>query len=452
MTTATGLLPLRYRSVRLIGRGGMADVYSARDRALEREVAVKVLADRYANDAAIRARFTREALAAARLSGKPYTVTIYDVGESNRSPFIVMEWAAGGTVADRLQRGNVSLSVALEWLDQAAAALDAAHASGVVHRDVKPANLLLSGDDSVRVADFGIASASGLSALTETGTVLGTAGYLAPEQASGRQAGPEADQYSLAIVAYELLAGRRPYQLDGSGAAELVSAARRPVPRITKTRPALPASVDTVFERALAQDPSRRYRSCAEFVATLRDALAGDAAATHVTQPMRAVRGRSQWRLAGPVLLALAAGGAAAALLATTDSQQTRRGDPVRTETAGGTTTKVAAAAPRTTTAASASGGGAPAGRSAAALNLSGYRKMQAGDYRGALPLLQQSVEKLAGTGSTDEAYALYNLAFTRFALGSCNGVADMLDRSEQIQGHRSEIDQLRRRASRGCR
>src|SRR4051794_8857650 len=248
MTTATKILPPRYRSVRRIAHGGMGEIFLATDSTLGRDVAVKVLAERYARDDALRARFTREALAAARLSGDPNTVTIFDVGEWNERPYIVMEHAGGGTVADRIAAGPVAPATALRWLGEAAEALDTAHAKGVVHRDVKPANLLLAGDGSVRVADFGIASAAGLSSLTEAGTVLGTLGYLAPEQAAGEAAGPAADVYSLAVVAYELLSGERPHGRNGgSSTAEALAAMRGPVPPDSRRRPDLPPALAAVF-------------------------------------------------------------------------------------------------------------------------------------------------------------------------------------------------------------
>src|SRR3954447_26021097 len=276
------ILPPRYRSVETVAHGGMGEIYKATDDSLGREAAVKVLAERFAQDDALRARFTREALAAARLSGDPSTVTIYDVGEWNGRPYIVMELATGGTVAERIDDGGTDPAQALRWLEQAAVALDAAHARGVIHRDVKPANLLIARDGSIRVADFGIASAAGLASVTIPGTVLGTLGYLAPEQASGRDVGPAADRYSLAVVAYELLAGERPYERAGTGTGEAAAAARDPVPAISSVAADLPATLDPVFERALAKDPARRYPSCAEFVADLRRAFDEDAGRTHV--------------------------------------------------------------------------------------------------------------------------------------------------------------------------
>src|SRR4051812_6175316 len=305
------ILPPRYRAVETVAHGGMGEIYKATDDSLGREVAVKVLAERFAQDDALRARFTREALAAARLSGDPSTVTIYDVGEWNGRPYIVMELATGGTVAERIDDGGTDPAQALRWLEQAAVALDAAHARGVIHRDVKPANLLIARDGSIRVADFGIASAAGLASVTIPGTVLGTLGYLAPEQASGRDVGPAADRYSLAVVAYELLAGRRPFERD-SGPAEAAAAAHDPVPRLSQTGAGLPPTLDPIFDRALAKDPAARYPSCAEFVGDLRRAFADAAGPTRVwAAPAPARRSRLPWLL-GTVLL-LAAGAAIAA-------------------------------------------------------------------------------------------------------------------------------------------
>ena len=205
MTVQIHILPPRYRGPERIGHGGMGDIYSATDSVLGRVVAVKVLADRYAQDESVRERFTREALAAARLSGEPNTVTIFDVGEHNGRPYIVMEYLAGGSLDDILRaEGARPPEQVFTWLEEAARALDVAHREGVVHRDVKPANLLLDAEGHVHVADFGIASAAGMHSLTMTGTVLGTAGYLSPEQARGERAGPASDRYALAIVAWEL--------------------------------------------------------------------------------------------------------------------------------------------------------------------------------------------------------------------------------------------------------
>src|SRR5439155_27248164 len=158
-----------------------------------------------------------------------------------------------------------STAQALDWLEQAAAALDAAHRNGVVHRDVKPGNLLLDQEDSLRVADFGIASAAGMDSLTMTGTVLGTAGYLSPEQAQGERAGPASDRYALGVVAFELLTGRRPFESD-SATAEAAAHVNAEIPSVSQR-------LDPVFRRALTKDPGQRFGTSAELVRALRDAL-----------------------------------------------------------------------------------------------------------------------------------------------------------------------------------
>ena len=272
-----GPLPPRYRQPERIARGGMGEVYRAEDAELGRVVAVKLLGEHYADDEAVRGRFTREARAAARLSQAPSTVTIFDVGEHEGRPYIVMEYLSGGSLAERLaQEGAQPPGRALAWLAQTAAALDAAHANGVVHRDVKPANLLLDEEDRVYVADFGVASATGLGTFTEVGSVVGTAGYLAPEQAKGETATPASDRYALAVVAFELLTGARPFARE-STTAEAMAHVREPIPTASSLNPDLPVEVDDVLERGLAKDRDRRFASSVDLVAALREAL--DAAA-----------------------------------------------------------------------------------------------------------------------------------------------------------------------------
>src|SRR3989454_4628683 len=262
----------------------MGDIYRATDSVLGRAVAIKILADRYALDEAVRERFTREALAAARLSGQSNTVTIFDVGEHNERSYIVMEYLSGGSLDDVLrERGPQQPQQVFTWLEQAGSALDAAHAKGVVHRDVKPGNLLLDREGNVHVADFGIASAAGMDSLTMTGTVLGTAGYLSPEQAQGERATPASDRYALGVVAYELLTGTRPFESD-TPTQEALAHVEAPVPSVSG-RTGLPRELDHVFERALAKDPDQRFETCADFVASLRAAFAEAAGTTRVLQP-----------------------------------------------------------------------------------------------------------------------------------------------------------------------
>jgi serine/threonine-protein kinase len=470
----TDLLPPRYRDPTRIGQGGMGEIYRATDSTLGRLVAVKLLSDRYAQDEPVRGRFTREALAAARLSGEQSTVTIFDVGEWNGRPFIVMEYLGGGSLAERISASGAQTPAdALRWLGQAASALDAAHAEGVVHRDVKPANLLLDAEDDVHVADFGVASAAGLDSLTATGTILGTAGYLSPEQAQGQRATPASDGYALGVVAFELLTGARPYARE-SATAEAAAHVHAEIPSARERNPRLPPAVEPVLARALAKDPGARYRSCSEFVSALRDALGAGGATTRALAPTAATvplgrgrpppppsdrtgppaRRRRPLSPVAPVVLALvllagAAGAVIASVLTDGDGQGARERTFLKTVTGQGRTSV------RTVTAEqppSPPPVAPPAGaQSGAALNEEGFARMQAGDYAGALPLLEQAVAKLAGSGSLNEAYASYNLAFTRFQLERCDGVLDLLDRSESIQGHRDEIDELRGQAQERC-
>ena len=275
----------------------MSEVYRATDTVLDRPVAIKVLREQYADDGEFLQRFSREALAAGRLSGEPHTVTIYDVGAWDGRPTIVMELFEGGSLDDVLRAtGAQPPERALRWLDHAAAALDHAHAHGVVHRDVKPANLLLDSDATLHVADFGIASALGSASLTRTGTVLGTVGYLAPEQAEGKPASPASDRYALAVVAFELLTGIRPFARD-SAMAEAAAHITEPVPSATSLRPELPTAAVAVLERGLAKDPAARYASCRAFVDALRYAFSPTAPARVAVSACRGAENPTpRWR------------------------------------------------------------------------------------------------------------------------------------------------------------
>jgi len=450
------LLPDRYRDPALVARGGMGEVYCATDSSLERPVAIKVLDERLAADPTVRKRFAREAHTAARLSGEAGIVTIFDVGEWNGRPFIVMEYVRGGSLQDVLDReGAQSPGAALGWLEQTARALDHAHARGVVHRDVKPSNLLLDKEGRVHVADFGVASAAGLDTLTQTGTVIGTAGYLSPEQALGRPATAASDRYALAVVAFELLAGARPYENENA-TAEAAAHVHAPIPVLSQVAPGVPPQVDSVFRQALAKEPDDRYSSCARFVSALRLAFQDAAGSTRVVYGQRTPqpRPRRTWPLVLSLLL-LAAAGAAAAVVATHrgGSGPSRKVVERVTVTAQGATvvqtvtaqqpsaSPPATSSPAATGATSTSGGGA----SGTSLAAQGYAKMQAGDYAAALPLLEQAASYLQGTHSLDEAYNDYNLAFALAKTQGCSQqVLQLLDASQAIQGHRTEIDRLR--------
>jgi tRNA A-37 threonylcarbamoyl transferase component Bud32 len=463
-------LPPRYRQPERIARGGMGVIYRAEDTVLERLVAVKVLADPYADDASIRRRFTHEALAAARLSNAPGTTTIFDVGEHEGRPYIVMEYLPGGSLADRLAaEGAQPPGRALAWLAQAAGALDSAHAAGIVHRDVKPANLLLDDHGHVKVADFGVASAVGLDSFTAAGTIVGTAGYLSPEQARGDTVTPASDRYALAVVAFELLTGKRPFERD-TATAEAAAHVSAPVPAASWDNPELPPEVDDVLARGLEKRPEDRFDSCSDFVAHLRAAF--DAAAGHTAVHETAVAASPARRggpprglaVAGALLLALAGAALAFAFLdgdggGGQEAQPTREAPQTvqETVTLEGTTvveTVVTTAPPPEEEPPATTEEPAPPpedARSPAELNDEGFALMQAEDYESALPLLEQAVAGLAGSGELVEAYASYNLAFTRRALGRCDGILELLDRSEEIQGRRGEIQRLRKETERSC-
>jgi hypothetical protein len=297
----SSFLPPRFEYVRLLGHGGMGAVFLARDGFLSRQVAVKVLASELADDAVARERFAREATLAGRLGTHAHIVTAYEADEWKGRPYVVFEYMPNGTVADQLERhGAPTRSKALRWLEQAADALDHAHAAKVVHRDIKPANLLLDAEENISVADFGVSRRAGESTLTAEGEVVGTAGYFAPEQLDGRGATAASDRFALAVVAYQLLTGRLP----------------------TAHRPGLAAPVEAVFDRALADEPERRYPTAAAFVEALRTAVAAEPAPTRrrllppwttpgarpvpVAVPARHTQRTRLWRVGVALLAALA--------------------------------------------------------------------------------------------------------------------------------------------------
>jgi eukaryotic-like serine/threonine-protein kinase len=427
----------------------MGEIYRATDATLGRAVAIKLLSERYSRDESVRRRFTREALAAARLSGEPYVVTIFDVGEHAARPFIVMEYLSGGSLDDRIREdGAQAVGQALEWLEQAATALDSAHRHGVIHRDVKPANLLLDRNGTVHVADFGIARAAGMDSLTLTGTVLGTAGYLSPEQAQGEQASAASDRYALAVVAFELLSGRRPFENE-SVTAEAAAHVNASVPSIAEICDHLPDELDPVFRKALAKDPAQRFGTAADFVAAIRAALANAAGTTRSFTPpapwlstvSRRRRGRRRWAaLVGVLALAGVAGAIAAIALANGEHKSKAAASP-RARTV--TITRQGSTVERTVTAPTAPAPPPPPASSSSLsgsqLNDAGYTKMQGGDYAGALPLLRQAVRKLSGVGFPTEAYANYNLGYTLLRLGSCSEAIPYLQRAQQLEPQRHE-------------
>jgi serine/threonine protein kinase len=263
------LIADRYELQELAGSGGMSSVYRAHDRLLERQVAIKVLHEQYSKDPEYVERFRREAQAIARLS-HPNIVTVIDRGEHEGRQYIVFEHVAGENLKEALQRlGPLPVGRALALAHQAARGLAFAHQHGVVHRDVKPHNVLIDTEGTAKVTDFGIARSVGREdGITETGTVLGTSDYLAPEQAAGQRVDACSDQYSLGALLYELLAGDVPYP-----APNVVTAAMRhlndPVPSIRSVRPEISPRVDAVVRRAMAKRPEDRYPTTDALIAAL---------------------------------------------------------------------------------------------------------------------------------------------------------------------------------------
>ena len=276
----------RYRLERRLGAGGMSTVFLAHDRVLERPVAVKLLAEHLSDDEAFVARFRREALAAARLQ-HPNIVQVFDSGEDEASGrhYIVMEYVNGPSCADVMrERRPLGIEETVDIVKGACHGLDYAHRAGVVHRDVKPGNLLVAEDThNLKLADFGIAKAAEQTRITQVGAVLGTAAYLSPEQATGEEAGPESDIYSLGVCAYQFLAGRLPYEYSSLTELALKQQSDS-APPITEFRPEVPQGLDMAVRRCLERDPSLRYESALEMAAALEGGLHGEQPGTAAWQ------------------------------------------------------------------------------------------------------------------------------------------------------------------------
>jgi serine/threonine-protein kinase len=258
----------RYKIERKIGDGGMAEVFLGRDDLLHRPVAIKSLRPQYAADASFRTRFEREAQAAASFN-HPNIIDIYDVGEDRGTPYIVMEYVAGETLKEIIRdEGPFDPDDVAILLEQVASALDYAHERGFVHRDIKPQNILVDGDGLAKVVDFGIAKGLADTTLTDLGSGLGTVHYTSPEQASGLMATPSSDIYSLAVVAYEMLTGRLPFESDtpvGIAMKQINEIPRHP----SEINPNVPLPAGDVVMRALSKDPTKRFASSGEFASAL---------------------------------------------------------------------------------------------------------------------------------------------------------------------------------------
>jgi serine/threonine-protein kinase len=461
-------LPPRYRVVRHIANGGMASVWAAEDELLGRLVAVKMLSRAYDSDERARRRFLREARAAARLGDCRHVVTVYDIGEHDDRAFMVMEHFAGGTLADRLRSGrSIPRPLALRWLRETAIALDCAHAHDVVHRDVKPANLLLDEHGRLAVGDFGIATVASEASVTQTGQVLGTAAYISPEQARGLPATAASDRYALAVVAFELLTGARPFNVDHP-AAQARAHVQAMVPAASEVSGDLPSGVDEALRAGLAKDPEARPSSAEDFVDRLEDALGDDA--TAVTPPTATTRRFERtppppptpppapaedrprrWPAVAALAALLLAIGAVAAIAltggdnggtndrttASTPTSSTSTTDKKQRTTSSGSSSSTTTT-PRTTstqsqsqrqsqsttpgaTSSTAPPPPAATGQDPKTLNDQGFSLINQGNSAGAVPLLESSVQgfrQQGRTGEIDYAFALYNLATALRATG----------------------------------
>jgi tRNA A-37 threonylcarbamoyl transferase component Bud32 len=273
------MLADRYRLEKRIAAGGMGEVWRATDTLLERVVAVKLLRDSLAEDPIVSERFRREALMAAQIS-HPNMAGVFDYVQEHDRPGIVMEFVDGETLAERLTReGRLPVGDAVRITSALLAALGSAHDMGIVHRDVKPGNVMLTSNGDVKVTDFGIARAASDHTLTETGTVVGTAHYLAPEQVGGAQATPASDLYSVGAILYEMLGGRRPFEAATPIAVAMKRLTEDPPP-IRDLRADVPEPVATVIDRALAREPGDRFASAAEMRRALDEGYAGVQPAT----------------------------------------------------------------------------------------------------------------------------------------------------------------------------
>jgi serine/threonine protein kinase len=268
----TGIID-RYRIIRELGRGGMATVYLAHDPRFRRDVAIKVLPRQFTHDPRFLERFTQEAQLIAALE-HPAIVPVHDFGEYADAPYLVMRYMAGGGLRQRLAGGPLPPAEVVRILDRLAPALDKAHARGVIHRDIKPDNVLFDEDDLPYLADFGIAR---MAEATQTMTIVGTPAYMSPEQVQGDiTLDARSDIYALGVVLYEMLSGRQPYKAD-TPTKQMLKHVLEPIPDVCAANPALPPACRALIERAMAKQPAARYQTAAELAAAVRDLAAPQA-------------------------------------------------------------------------------------------------------------------------------------------------------------------------------
>ena len=292
-----------YRLRRLVGRGGMGDVYEAEDTVRDRIVALKLMSETLSNDPVFRSRMQREARTAGRLQ-EPHVVPIHDFGEIDGQLYVDMRLIDGVDVASIVGRyGALSPARAVAIVRQVASALDAAHAAGVLHRDVKPENILVSADDFAYLVDFGIASATSDEKLTQIGTTVGTFKYMAPERFSDAAVTYRADIYALACVLYECLTGSPPYK--GDQISVMGAHVNQAIPRPSAARPGIPVALDQVIACGMAKNPADRYASCGDLAVAAYAALASpdQDRATDILQRSQVAKRRPRSRARRPAAL-----------------------------------------------------------------------------------------------------------------------------------------------------
>jgi serine/threonine protein kinase len=264
----------RYKIIELLGKGGMATVYKAYQEEIDRYVAIKVLPPHPGHDSEFAERFRLEARTIARLQ-HPHILPVYDYGAEGDIIYLAVAYVEGGSLSDRIDRGPMPLRTVETYLREIASALDYAHRQGIVHRDIKPDNILINSEGYTLLGDFGIVKLlSGESKLTATGGLVGTPAYMAPEQAQGGEIGPATDIYSLGVVAYEMMTGRQPYTAD-TPLQVMMKHVTEPVPRITAAKDDLPAALEGVMLRAMAKNPADRYETATGFAEDFSRAIAG---------------------------------------------------------------------------------------------------------------------------------------------------------------------------------
>ena len=453
------LISARYRLIAPLGEGGMATIWRAVDEQLDREVAVKLLRPQFSADPGFAARFKQEARSAGGLS-HPNIVGVYDYGTdgADGDQYIVMELIEGNDLSTILRdRGSLSTSDAVRVAIGVAAALEVAHRKGIVHRDVKPGNLLLDERGRLGVADFGIARLAFESSVTQTGQVLGTAAYVSPEQARGEGASAASDRYSLAVVAYELLTGTRPYG-GGTFAAQARQHMEADPTPVAEHAPGLPSAVDSALRRGLAKAPAARWPTATAFAEALVDAAGRRPASaseptappTVPTVPLTPIRRpvpppdpRRRRALLAPAALLGAVLLAVILAIALSGGDDGSRPEAKRTPTSQATPQR-----PRTntrSTPAATPPATAVNGESASSLNDRGFALMSEGRYGEAIPLLERAVERCGDSRESVCAYALYNLGRSLRLAGRPAEAIPILERrlayNDQTETVQAELD-----------